>query len=143
PSSRSKSISTPRRWSCPSRSRRPTAYPSTKSLHTGRTPTMHEQTLLLILVPSALAATLGLYTIKPATPTPNKRDERWQTIQLRARTLADATNWALLFLLLAASLLLDGQTTLTLNRVGTLYLIYFGFRNLVELCGLLVLDRRL
>ena len=104
---------------------------------------MHEQTLLLILLLCALAATLGLYILKAVKQTQYKGDERWQTIQLRAGTLADATNWALLFLQLAASLLLDGQTTLTLNRVGTLYLIYFGFRNLVELCGLLVLDRRL
>ena len=104
---------------------------------------MHEQTLLLILLLCALAATLGLYILKAVKQMQYKGDERWQTIRLRAGTLADATNWALLFLLLAASLLLDGQTTLTLNRVGALYLIYFGFRNLVELCGLLVLDRRL
>ena len=90
---------------------------------------MTEQTIFLILLFCALAATLGLYILKAAKQTAYRGDERWQTVQLKAGVLADATNWLLIFLLL--------------NRIGTLYMIYFGFRNLVELAAVLFYDRQL
>ena len=54
-----------------------------------------------------------------------------------------ATNWLLIFLLLGAAIFADGEATFTLNRIGTLYMIYFGFRNLVELAAVLFYDRQL
>ena len=89
---------------------------------------MTEQTILLILLFCALAATLGLYILKAAKQTAYRGDERWQTVQLKAGVLADATNWLLIFLLLGAAIFADGEATFTLNRIGTLYMIYFGFR---------------
>ena len=55
---------------------------------------------------------------------------------MKAGVLADATNWLLIFLLLGAAIF-------ALNRIGTLYMIYFGFRNLVELAAVLFYDRQL
>lgn len=111
---------------------------------------MTEQTILLILLFCALAATLGLYILKAAKQTAYRGDERWQTVQLKAGVLADATNWLLIFLLLGAAIFADGaaifadgEATFTLNRIGTLYMIYFGFRNLVELAAVLFYDRQL
>ena len=103
---------------------------------------MTEQTILLILLFCALAATLGLYILKAAKQTAYRGDERWQTVQLKAGVLADATNWLLIFLLLGAAIFADGEATFTLNRIGTLYMIYFGFRNLVELAAVLFYDRQ-
>ena len=96
---------------------------------------MTEQTILLILLFCALAATLGLYILKATKQTAYRGDERWQTVQLKAGVLADATNWLLIFLLLGAAIFADGEATFTLNRIGTLYMIYFGFRNLVGIIG--------
>lgn len=62
---------------------------------------------------------------------------------MKAGALADATNWLLIFLLLGAAIFADGEATFTLNRIGTLYMIYFGFRNLVELAAVLFYDRQL
>ena len=104
---------------------------------------MTEQHILLILLFCALAATLGLYILKAAKQTAYKGDERWQLIQLKADAAANATNWLLIFLLLGISIFADGQSTLTLNRIGTLYMIFFGFRNLVELGAVLFFDRQL
>ena len=104
---------------------------------------MTEQTILLILLFCALAATLGLYILKAAKQTAYRGDERWQTVQLKAGVLADATNWLLIFLLLGAAIFADGEATFTLNRIGTLYMIYFGFRNQVELAAVLFYDRQL
>ena len=81
---------------------------------------MTEQTILLILLFCALAATLGLYILKAAKQTAYRGDERWQTVQLKAGVLADATNWLLIFLLLGAAIFADGEATFTLNRIGTL-----------------------
>ena len=104
---------------------------------------MTEQTLLLLCLFCALAATLGLYILKAFKQTQYRGDERWQAVQLKADAAANATNWLLLFLLLGASIFADGESTFTLNRIGTLYMIYFGFRNLVELAAVLFFDRQL
>ena len=76
---------------------------------------MTEQTILLILLFCALAATLGLYILKAAKQTAYRGDERWQTVQLKAGVLADATNWLLIFLLLGAAIFADGEATFTLT----------------------------
>ena len=104
---------------------------------------MTEQTFLLLCLFYALAATLGLYILKAFKQTMYQGDERWQAIQLKAEAAANATNWLLLFVLLGAAVFAGGETTLTLNRIGTLYMIYFGFRNLVELTAVLFFDRQL
>ena len=113
---------------------------------------MTEQTILLLCLFCALAATLGLYLLKAAKQTAYRGDERWQTIQLKADAAANATNWLLLFLLLGASILADGETTFTLNGMGQLY--YQALRNsdyelalacqmfycVVSLVGALIMD---
>ena len=86
---------------------------------------MTEQTFLLLCLFCALAATLGLYILKAFKQTQYRGDERWQAIQLKAEAAANATNWLLL------------------NRIGTLYMSYCGFRNLVELAAVLFFDRQL
>ena len=83
---------------------------------------MTEQTILLLCLFGALAATLGLYFLKAFKQTMYQGDERWQAIQLKAEAAANATNWLLLFVLLGATVFAGGETTLTLNRIGTLYM---------------------
>ena len=57
---------------------------------------MTEQTILLLCLFGALAATLGLYFLKAFKQTMYQGDERWQAIQLKAEAAANATNWLLL-----------------------------------------------
>ena len=49
----------------------------------------------------------------------------------------------LLALLIALPFVADGESTLTLNRVGTFGVLYIGLRNLIELGATVYWDRQL
>ena len=104
---------------------------------------MNEQTLFLIFLVSALAVTLGLYFLKAKKQMQYKGDERWKLIQLNANNAANISNTVLIVLIVVLPLLIDSQTTFTLQRVVTFVLIYIGIRNLIELVATIYFDKRL
>ena len=104
---------------------------------------MREQTILLIFLVMALGATLWLYILKAKKQVTYKGDERWSLIQLKANNTANAANWLLILLLVAVPVFVDEQITFTIGRVTIFGLIYFGFRNLVELAATIYFDERL
>ena len=104
---------------------------------------MNEQTIFLIFLVSALAVTLGLYFLKAKKQIQYKGDERWKLIQLNANNTANISNTVLIVLIVVLPLLIDSQTTFTLQRVVTFVLIYIGIRNLIELVATIYFDKRL
>lgn len=72
-----------------------------------------------------------------------KGDERWKLIQLNANNAANISNTVLIVLIVVLPLLIDSQTTFTLQRVVTFVLIYIGIRNLIELVATIYFDKRL
>ena len=112
-------------------------------LSIGRTNSMNEQTIFLIFLVSALAVTLGLYFLKAKKQMQYKGDERWKLIQLNANNAANISNTVLIVLIVVLPLLIDSQTTFTLQRVVTFVLIYIGIRNLIELVATIYFDKRL
>ena len=80
---------------------------------------MNEQTIFLIFLVSALAVTLGLYFLKAKKQMQYKGDERWKLIQLNANNAANISNTVLIVLIVVLPLLIDSQTTFTLQRVVT------------------------
>ncbi|HJB30114.1 MAG TPA: hypothetical protein IAA06_15180 [Candidatus Blautia faecavium] len=104
---------------------------------------MKEQTILLILLIAALAVTLWLYFLKAKKQIQYKGDERWNMIQLKANNTANISNWVLIILFIVLPLVMDGETTFTLQRVITFGLIYIGIRNLIELTATVYFDRKL
>lgn len=104
---------------------------------------MNEQTIFLIFLVSALAVTLGLYFLKAKKQMQYKGDERWKLIQLTANNAANISNTVLIVLIVVLPLLIDSQTTFTLQRVVTFVLIYIGIRNLIELVATIYFDKRL
>lgn len=104
---------------------------------------MNEQTIFLIFLVSALAVTLGLYFLKAKKQMQYKGDGRWKLIQLNANNAANISNTVLIVLIVVLPLLIDSQTTFTLQRVVTFVLIYIGIRNLIELVATIYFDKRL
>ena len=104
---------------------------------------MNEQTIFLIFLVSALAVTLGLYFLKAKKQMQYKGDERWKLIQLNTNNAANISNTVLIVLIVVLPLLIDSQTTFTLQRVVTFVLIYIGIRNLIELVATIYFDKRL
>ncbi len=104
---------------------------------------MKEQTILLILLIAALVVTLWLYFLKAKKQIQYKGDERWNMIQLKANNTANISNWVLIILFIVLPLVMDGETTFTLQRVITFGLIYIGIRNLIELTATVYFDRKL
>ena len=104
---------------------------------------MKEQTILLILLIAALAVTLWLYFLKAKKQIQYKGDERLNMIQLKANNTANISNWVLIILFIVLPLVMDGETTFTLQRVITFGLIYIGIRNLIELTATVYFDRKL
>ena len=104
---------------------------------------MNEQTIFLIFLVSALAVTLGLYFLKAKKQMQYKGDERRKLIQRNANNAANISNTVLIVLIVVLPLLIDSQTTFTLQRVVTFVLIYIGIRNLIELVATIYFDKRL
>ena len=104
---------------------------------------MNEQIIILIFLVLALGATLWLYILKAKKQVEYKGDERWLTIQLKANQSANISNTVLIVLIVVLPLLIDSQTTFTLQRVVTFVLIYIGIRNLIELVATIYFDKKL
>lgn len=104
---------------------------------------MNEQIILFIFLVMSVAITLWLYILKAKKQVNYKGDERWKLIQLKANNAANAVNWILILLLAILPLLVEEQTTFTLQRVTTFGLIYVGIRNLIELAATVYFDKQL
>lgn len=102
---------------------------------------MNEQKSLLILLIAAVAVTLGLYVLKAIRQVRYKNDERWTMIQLKANNVANLSNWLLVIVLLILQGITDSTYSVAVTRVVTYGLLFFGFRNALELAGILVYDK--
>ncbi len=102
---------------------------------------MNEQRLFLILLILSLAISLGLWFYKAIKQVKYKNDERWIMIQLKANNAANMINWLLVIALLILQVVVNSTLTITISRVVTYGLIYFGIRNAIELVGTLLYDK--
>lgn len=102
---------------------------------------MNEQKILLIVLVAAVAVTIGLYVLKAIKQVRYRNDERWNQIQLRAIQIADIINWALVVFLFVLQMTAKTNSSISISRLVTCGLIYFGLRNLLELCGIAFFDR--
>ena len=104
---------------------------------------MNEQTIILIFLVMALGITLWLYILKAIKQVNYKGDERWKLIQLKANNAANLAHAILIVLIAILPLFINMQTTVTLQRVSILALLYIGIRNLIELVATIYLDKQL
>ena len=104
---------------------------------------MNEQKVFLIVIMMAVVATIGLYVLKAIKQVKYKNDERWNQIQLKAVRVADIINWALVVLLFVLQITVKTDSFIAIERLVTYGLIYFGLRNLLELCGIVFFDSQM
>lgn len=107
---------------------------------------MHEQIIILFFIILFTGTTLFLYLWKAKKEVDYKKDERWQTIQLKANHVANYSNHILIVLLAIGttiSLFSDMQTTFTFNRILLFGILFVGFRNMLELITLKYFDKQL
>lgn len=107
---------------------------------------MREQVIILFFIIAALFFTLFLYFWKAKKEIEYKRDERWQLIQLKANRTANLSHYLLILFVAVANTVLmysDVQITLTLNRLFTYIIIFFGLRNAIEMFALKYYDKQL
>ena len=104
---------------------------------------MNEQTIILIFLVMALVITLWLYILKAIKQVNYKGDERWKLIQLKANNAANLAQSILIVLIAVLPFFINMQTTVTLQRVSILALLYIGIRNLIELVATIYLDKQL
>lgn len=102
---------------------------------------MNNQKILLIPLVIALVVTLGLYILKAVKQVRYKNDERWTTIQLKANNVANLSNWILIVGLCILQMMVDSAMTITIQRLVTYGLIFFGARNVLELGGIVFYDK--
>lgn len=102
---------------------------------------MNNQKVLLILLVFALTVTLGLYILKAIKQVRYKNDERWTMIQLKANNIANFSNWILIVGLCILQVMVDSAMTITISRLVTYGLIFFGARNVLELGGIVFFDK--
>ena len=87
---------------------------------------MNEQTIILIFLVMALGITLWLYILKAIKQVNYKGDERWKLIQLKANNAANLAHSILIVLIAVLPFFINMQTTVTLQRVSILALLYIG-----------------
>ena len=104
---------------------------------------MNNQKIMLIPLVLALVVTLGLYILKAIKQVRYKNDERWTMIQLKANNVANLSNWILIVGLCILPEVVDPATTITIQRLITYGLIFFGARNALELGGIVFYDKTL
>lgn len=102
---------------------------------------MNNQKILLIPLVIALTVTLGLYILRAIKQVRYKNDERWTMIQLKANNVANLSNWILIVGLLILQVMGDSAMTITVQRLVTYGLIFFGARNALELGGIVFYDK--
>ncbi len=107
---------------------------------------MNEQIIILFFLIVFLGSTLFLYIWKAKKEIEYKKDERWQMIQIKANKVASYSNNILVIILAVvamASVHYGIQITFALNRVLMFGIFFIGFYNVIELCALLFLDKRM
>lgn len=107
---------------------------------------MTEQTIILIFLILALGATLWLYFLKAKKQVLYKGDERWQMIQLKANQTANISNYILLILVFAGTIIpmvSDIEIVFTLQRVTLFVEFFIGIRNLIELVAIKYFDKQI
>ena len=107
---------------------------------------MAEQAIILVFLILAVGATIWLYFLKAKKEIVYKRDERWQTIQLKANQTANIVNWILIVLVFIGTLIplfSDTEIVFTLQRVIIFGVFFIGLRNLIELVAIKYFDKQL
>lgn len=107
---------------------------------------MTEQTIILFFLVLALGATLWLYFLKAKKQVLYKGDERWQMIQLKANQTANISNYILLILVFAGTIIpmfSDIEIVFTLQRVTLFVEFFIGIRNLIELVAIKYFDKQI
>lgn len=105
---------------------------------------MSENTILLILILAAVVFTFWLYIWRAVRQVKNMNDERWNLVLLKAKSVTEITYWILILSVAILIMMPEIQKiTFSLNRILTYTILFFGFRNLVELIGLFYYERTL
>lgn len=107
---------------------------------------MTEQMIILIFLVLALAVTFWLYFLKAKKEVEYKKDERWQTIQLKANQTANIANSILILLVFVGTLIpffIDTEIVFTLQRVTIFGVFFIGMRNLLELVAIKYFDKQI
>lgn len=107
---------------------------------------MTEQTIILIFLVLALVVTFWLYFLKAKKEVEYKKDERWQTIQLKANQTANIANSILILLVFVGTLIpffIDTEIVFTLQRVTIFGVFFIGIRNLLELVAIKYFDKQI
>ncbi|MDU7336655.1 MAG: hypothetical protein E7L17_00910 [Clostridium sp.] len=107
---------------------------------------MTEQMVILIFLVLALVVTFWLYFLKAKKEVEYKKDERWQTIQLKANQTANIANSILILLVFVGTLIpffIDTEIVFTLQRVTIFGVFFIGIRNLLELIAIKYFDKQI
>ena len=105
---------------------------------------MNEQLFFLLFLTLAFAVTILLYIWEAKKAMEYQNDERWKQILLKAKTIADLSNWVLLIALAIISTVIifyDSSVLFSLTRLAIIGELYIGLHNLLELIGILYYDR--
>ena len=97
---------------------------------------MNEQTIILFFLIVSLGVTLSLYIFKAKKQMNYMGDERWEMIQLKSYRIASISTWLLI-------IVVDSQSTITIQRLTIFCLFYIGARNLLELSAIIYFDKQL
>lgn len=107
---------------------------------------MSEQIVILFFLLLTTGLTMYLYLWKAKKEIEYRKDERWQFIQNKANNTANYSN-SILVLVLAigsvVSVFYDIKVTFTFDRVLLFGILFFGFRNGIEVFALRYFDKRL
>ncbi len=101
-----------------------------------------EQGIILALLVAALASILASLIVRARKQAAYRNDERWKLVQVKAGEAAKIADLLLLLVILVASRM-DESTLIPLGRIILAAEVFFGFRCLIELGGLLYYDRKL
>lgn len=107
---------------------------------------MTEQTIILIFLVLALVVTFWLYFLKAKKEVEYNKDERWQTIQLKANQTANIANSILILLVFVGTLIpffIDTEIVFTLQRVTIFGVFFIGIRNFLELVAIKYFDKQI
>ncbi len=105
---------------------------------------MNEQIIITILTAIAIVSTLWLYIWRAIRQVQNENDERWILVLLKAKSLAELSNWLLILLVAILMAIPTIQEVLfPLKRILLVGILFFSLRNLIELIGLIYYNRKL
>lgn len=99
---------------------------------------MNEQHIILIFLTIAVISTFSLYFWKAIKQIKNKNDERWNLILLKSKKGIDILHWAFLAIISIGMLTPSIQEiSFPTKRILLILYILLGFRDLIELIGLI------